>query len=236
MSSAEARTARPDDRTRPLRRDAERNRQRILRAAAEVFTTHGVAATLDDVAHHAGVGVGTVYRRFPDKEALIEALFEERLGTMAGLAEQGLADPDPWGGLVFFLEQAGGLLAGDRGLRQIVMFASYGRDRVGEARARLLPLVTKLVARAQADGSVRSDLRPTDVPLIEFMLAMLAEYAQPVRPGVWRRYLVIILDGLRPSRAAPTALPEPPLSPAEIGAAMQAMPAQARPARPHEPR
>src|SRR5215831_2789794 len=142
MSSADARTAGPDGRPRPLRRDAERNRQRILRAASEVFTTRGLAATLDDVAHHAGVGVGTVYRRFPDKEALIEALFEERLGTMVGL--------------VFFLEQAGSLLAGDRGLRQIVMFASYGRDRVGEARARLLPVVTKLVARAQADGSVRA--------------------------------------------------------------------------------
>src|SRR5215510_15636179 len=224
MSSAEAPTARPGDPPRPLRRDAERNRQRILRAASEVFTTRGVEATLDDVAHHAGVGVGTVYRRFPDKEALIEALFEERLGTMVGLAEQGLANPDPWAGLVFFLERAGGLLAGDRGLRQIVMFAGHGRDRVGEARARLLPVVTQLVTRAQADGSLRADLRPTDVPLIEFMLAMLAEYAQPVRPGVWRRYLVIILDGLRPSRATVTELPEPPLSPAEIGTAMRAMP------------
>jgi hypothetical protein len=107
---------------------------------------------------------------------------------------------------------------------------------VGEARARLLPVVTKLVTRAQADGSVRADLRPTDIPLIEFMLAMTAEYAQPVRPGVWRRYLAIILDGLRPGRATVTALPEPPLSPAEIQAAMHAMPTQARPARPHEPR
>src|SRR5215468_12232436 len=97
---------------RPLRRDAERNRQLILRAASEVFTSRGLQASLDDVAQHAGVGVGTVYRRFPDKEALVEALFEERLDTMAGLAEQGLADPDPWAGLVFFLEEAGGLLAG----------------------------------------------------------------------------------------------------------------------------
>jgi len=236
MSSAEAQTAGPGDRPRPLRRDAERNRRRILRAASEVFTTSGVEATLDDVALQAGVGVGTVYRRFPDKEALIEALFEERLDTMVGLAEEGLAGPDPWAGLVFFLEQAGGLLAGDRGLRQILMFATHGRDRVGEARARLLPAVTELVARAQADGSVRADLRPTDIPLIEFMLAMLAEYARPVRPGVWRRYLAIILDGLRPARATVTALPEPPLSPAEIGTAMREMPARGRPARRHESR
>ena len=235
-ASAEVGTARPDGQPRPLRKDAERNRQRILRAASEVFTTRGVEATLDDIADHAGVGVGTVYRRFPNKEALIEALFAERLGAMVGLAEQGLAHPDPWAGLVFFLEQAGGLLAGDRGLRQILMSATHGRDRVGEVRARLLPVVSKLVARAQADGSVRADLQPTDIPLIEFMLAMLAEYAHPVRPGVWRRYLAIILDGLRPGRATVTPLPEPPLSPAEIGTAMRAMPAGARPARPHEPR
>jgi AcrR family transcriptional regulator len=236
MGSAEVSTAGPDGQPRPLRRDAERNRQRILRAASEVFTTSGVEATLDEIARHAGVGVGTVYRRFPDKEALIEALFEERLGAMVGLAERGVANPDPWSGLVFFLEQAGGLLAGDRGLRQILMFASYGRDRVGQARARLLPVVTELVTRAQADGSVRADLRPTDIPLIEFMLAMLAEYAHPVRPDVWRRYLAIILDGLRPGRATVTPLPEPPLNPAEIGTAMRGMGARGRPARPHQPR
>src|SRR6266566_2146364 len=75
---------------RPLRRDAERNRQRILRAAAEVFTERGLQATLDDVARRAGVGVGTVYRRFPDKEALVEALFTERLDALAGFAELAL--------------------------------------------------------------------------------------------------------------------------------------------------
>jgi AcrR family transcriptional regulator len=163
---------------RPLRRDAARNRQRILRAAAEVFTEHGLQASLDDVARHAGVGVGTVYRRFPDKEALAEALFEERLGALVGLAEQALAEPDEWVGLVSFLENAGALLAADRGLRQIVMFATYSCDRVGEARARLQPVVTKLVTRAQAAGAVRADLRPTDVPLIEFMLAAVADYAR----------------------------------------------------------
>src|SRR5689334_3613864 len=89
---------------RPLRRDAERNRQAILRAAAEVFTTRGLGASLDDVARHAGVGVGTVYRRFPDKESLAEALFEERFEAMAALAEKALAEPDSWTGLVSFLE------------------------------------------------------------------------------------------------------------------------------------
>src|ERR1700722_6347926 len=91
---------------RPLRRDAEQNRQRILRAAAEVFTTRGLQATLDDVARQAGGGVGTVYRRFPDKDSLVEALFEERIQAVADLAEKALAEPDSWDGLVSFLRDA----------------------------------------------------------------------------------------------------------------------------------
>jgi AcrR family transcriptional regulator len=212
------------ERNRPLRRDAERNRQRILTAAAEVFTEQGLAATLDEVARRAGVGVGTVYRRFPDKEALAEELFEDRIDALATLAEDALAEPDEWTALSSFVEQAGTLLAADRGLRQIVMFATYGRDRVGEARARLQPVVSQLVTRAQAAGVVRADLKSTDIPLIEFMLSSVAEYAQHTRPEVWRRYLVLILDGLRPDRTGTTALPEPALSPAEIEEAMRAVP------------
>ncbi|HEX4655858.1 MAG TPA: helix-turn-helix domain-containing protein [Streptosporangiaceae bacterium] len=206
---------------RPLRADAERNRLRILRAAAEVFTERGLQATLDDVAERAGVGVGTVYRRFPDKEALVEALFTERLDTLVHFAEQALAEPDPWAGLATFFEQAASVIAGDRGLRQILMFATYGRDRVDRARAHMLPVVTRLVQRAQEAGDVRADLRPSDVPLIEFMLGAAAEYAGQVRPEIWRRYLALILDALRPSRAATTALPEPALSPDEMVQAMR---------------
>jgi AcrR family transcriptional regulator len=197
------------ERNRPLRRDAERNRQRILTAAAEVFTEQGLAATLDEVARRAGVGVGTVYRRFPDKEALAEELFEDRIDALATLAEDALAEPDEWTALSSFVEQAGTLLAA---------------DRVGEARARLQPVVSQLVTRAQAAGVVRADLKSTDIPLIEFMLSSVAEYAQHTRPEVWRRYLVLILDGLRPDRTGTTALPEPALSPAEIEEAMRAVP------------
>src|SRR5215813_11475739 len=147
---------------RPLRKDAERNRLRILRAAAEVFTEQGLRATLDDVADRAGVGVGTVYRRFPDKEALVEALFTERLDKLVGLAEQALADPDPWAGLVDLLERAATVMAGDRGLRQMLMYATYGHDRAEQARTRMQPVVSKVVERAQAAGVLRADLYPTD--------------------------------------------------------------------------
>jgi AcrR family transcriptional regulator len=215
---------------RPLRRDAERNRQLILRAAAEVFTTRGLQASLDDVARHAGVGVGTVYRRFPDKESLAEALFEERLEAMAALAEKALAEPDSWVGLVSFLEGACTQLATDRGLHQILMFAAYGRDRINRGRDRMRSLVTALVQRAQRDGHLRSDLRPTDVLFIEFMISAAARYAEPVRLEIWRRYLALITDALRPERSGTTSLPEPALRPHEMVAVMRSIPQRPDPA------
>jgi len=210
-----------DQPERPLRRDAERNRQRILRGAAEVFTTRGLQASLDDVARQAGVGVGTVYRRFSDKEALVEALFEERIQAVVLLAERALQEPDPWTGVVRLLEGGVTTLAGDRGMRETLMYATYGRDRVDQARSRLLPVVMQVVERAQRDGSLRADFRPTDIPLTFLMLTTAAEYAGPARPEIWRRYLTLILDGLRPAREAATPLPVAALSPEEVVASMR---------------
>src|SRR6201996_6009941 len=133
---------------RRLRRDAERNRQRILAAAAEVFTEHGLDATLDEVARAAGVGVGTVYRRFPDKESLVAALFRERIDALVEVAEQACAAPDPWQGLVSYLEHIAATMAGDQGLRQLLMFATYDRDQVCYARDLMRPVITCLVERA----------------------------------------------------------------------------------------
>jgi AcrR family transcriptional regulator len=219
-----------DPAARPLRRDAERNRQRILRAAAEVFTARGLHASLDDVAHRAEVGVGTVYRRFPDKESLAEALFEERIEAMGALAEKALAEPDSWVGLLAFLDGACTLLATDRGLQEMVMFATYGRDLTARARARMQPLVTSLVRRAQQDGHLRSDVRPTDMPFIWFMISASASYAEPVRPEIWRRYLTLITDALRPERDGTTPLPEPALEPHEMAVVMRSIPQRPEPA------
>jgi AcrR family transcriptional regulator len=203
-------------RTRPLRRDAERNRQRVLRAAAEVFTERGLEATLDDVARHAGVGVGTVYRRFADKEALVEALFVERVDEIVTAAEHACAEPDPWIALTSFLERVTAIMAGDLGLRQVLMFATYGQDRVACARERLRPVISRIVERAQDQGQLRTDLSPSDISFIGLMLATAAEYAWHARPDIWRRYLALIIDGLRPARQTVTDLPVAPLSPQEM--------------------
>jgi AcrR family transcriptional regulator len=204
------------DPTRPLRRDAERNRQRILRAASEVFTECGLEVSLDEVARQAGVGVGTVYRRFQTKEELVEALFVERIDAIATLAERAAEEPDPWTGLVSFMEQMAEMLASDLGLRQMLMFATYGSDRVDYARQRNAPLVEKLLARAQAAGQVRPDLKTTDIPFIVFVLTEAAAIGRHARPDIWRRYLALVLDGMRPDRDGLTPLPVPALLPDEM--------------------
>ena len=206
---------------RPLRRDAERNRQRVLKAASEVFTECGLEVSLDEVARHAGVGVGTVYRRFRTKEELVEALFDERIDAIAAIGARAAEDPDPWSGLVCFMEQLAEMLAGNLGLRQMLMFATYGRDRVAYARERNAPLVGRLVERAQAAGQVRGDLGPTDIPFIIFTLTQATEFSRHASPELWRRYLALFLDGLRPEREGVTPLPVRAMLPDEMEKAMR---------------
>ena len=210
-----------DDGMRPLRRDAERNRQRILKAASEVFNERGLEVSLDEIARYAGVGVGTVYRRFRSKEELVEALFKERIDSVAALAEEALQAPDPWSGLVCFMEQMAEMMAGDLGLRQMLMFATYGQDRVAYARQRNAPLVQRMVERAQEAGQLRADLRQTDIPFIVFMLADATQLVHSASPGIWRRYLALILDGMRPGREGVTALPVAALLPEEMEKSMR---------------
>jgi AcrR family transcriptional regulator len=196
---------------RPLRRDAERNRQRILQAAGELFAERGLGVTLDDVARRAGVGVGTVYRRFVDKEELIDALFEQRIEVVGALAEESLVHADPWEGLVFFFERGLEAQACDRGLKELLASSVHGRGGVRLARERLRPLVTALFDRAKAAGVLRADATPEDAPLIMMMIGLIIDRTREVEPELWRRYLGLVLDGLRPARDGATALPAPAL-------------------------
>ena len=206
---------------RPLRRDAERNRQRILKAASDVFNERGLDVSLDEIARHAGVGVGTVYRRFQTKEELIEALFMDRLDSVAAIADEAYAASDPWRGLVSFMERMAEIMAGDLGLRQMLMYATYGRDLVAVARQRNEPLIARLVQRAQAAGQLRADIQQTDIPFIVFMLTEAAHLAYAANPGIWRRYLTLIVDGMQPGREDVTPLPVAAMRPDEMEKSMR---------------
>jgi AcrR family transcriptional regulator len=203
-----------------LRRDAALNRQRILRAAREVFATRGLDATLDQVAHHAGLGVGTVYRRFPGKRELIDALFEEEMTEIQAMAERALAEDDPWQGLLRFMEEAHRKQARDRGLREALLGSGHGSERLAEARERVLPVVRGLVERAQAAGQLRADFDHTDLVMLGLMVGAVADYTREVHPDVWRRYLTIMLDGLRAEPAGPSPLHPKPLTDAQLEHAM----------------
>ena len=181
--------------TRPLRRDAQRNRERIIAAALEVFANRGFAATLDDVAHHAGVGVGTVYRRFPTKEALVEAAFTDRLEDMVTLAEEALATPSAWDGLVLFVTTAARMHAADRGLRDAAL--SMDQNHFADVGQHLAPLLEQLVERAHAEGTLRADAGVHDLPIIMAMITDLAQNSTGCRPHLYERYLRLIVDGLR---------------------------------------
>jgi hypothetical protein len=141
---------------------------------------------------------------------------------MVKLAEQALTEPDPWQAFVTYLETATEMMAANIGLRQLMMFATYGKDRVCYAREQMRPVVSRLVERAQASGDLRPDFDASDVKLIAYMLASAAEYAATTQPEVWRRYLAMLIDGLRPARETVTELPVPPLTADDLEAAMGA--------------
>jgi AcrR family transcriptional regulator len=206
---------------RPLRRDAERNRQRILDTAGVLFAERGLGVSLDEIARHAGVGVGTVYRRFPDKEQLIDALFEDRLGEILGAATDSAEMSDPWEALAHFLERSMELQVKDRGLKELLLGTSTAHARIEQAREQIRPIVTALLDRAQQAGVVREDIGVPDLMLLQHAIGESADYTREVAPEAWRRLLSIALDGLRPDRRRPTPMPVPPLSEEQVVCSMR---------------
>lgn len=180
-----------------MRKDAARNRQRVIDAARDLFATRGLDATLNDVAHHGGIGVGTVYRRFPTKEELFEAIFEDAIDEVAALADTGLKFDDSWQGFAWFIEHMCQLTATDRGLREILYGKGGCGNRVDAARTRLVPKIAKLVERTQKDGHLRSGISDTDMPILGLLAGTVSEFAGHVETDLWRRYVAIFLDGLR---------------------------------------
>jgi AcrR family transcriptional regulator len=211
-----------NDPDKPLRADAQRNRQRILDAARELFAQRGLGVTLNEIAHHAGVGVGTVYRRFPDKEQLVDSLFEQRLDDLADLMEAAVQDPDPWHGLCRFMTRALELQASDRAFKEIALGSEDTAQRGAQMRARMLPMATKLVRRAQEAGQLRTDLAPQDLPIMQLVLGTVIDTARDIEPELWRRYLELFLQGIRADPGPPPPMPVPSLTPDQVADVMAA--------------
>jgi AcrR family transcriptional regulator len=182
---------------RPLRADAVRNRARILAAAAEVFAERGLDVTLDDIAHHAGLGVGTVYRRFADRESLIEALFEERMQEAAERMRIAAHAPDAWLALIGEIRATCEVFAADRGLRQVMLSSVHGLELVARGRDRVRLAVEELVERAKETGRLRSDFEATDIPILFLMVSSVIDFAGAIQPELWRRYLNMLIEGMQ---------------------------------------
>lgn len=206
---------------RPLRADAERNRRRILESARVVFADRGLDATLDDVADHARVGIGTVYRRFPSKAHLVDALFVDRLAGCAELVEASADRADAGQALIEVIETLAELHAADRGIREVTFGSTFGNPGLMHSVERLNTAIARLVVRAQDSGAIRPDLNPTDIPVLLVTLGSLAEFGRPFDPQLWRRFLPMVLDGVR-ATGGPTPLTHPPLDLDQLGEAMRA--------------
>ncbi len=206
---------------RPLRADAERNRRRILEAAAELFAERGLQVSLDDVAARAGVGVGTVYRRFADRDALVDAVFQSRVEELLAIRDQARANEDAWEGLKQLIEQAAEFHGRNRALKEL-MFSDPGkREWVEPVRDAMRAATEELIERAQKEGKLRDDFAAFDLPLAILALAAAIEFTEGTDEQSWRRLLTMFFDGMAQSRSAPSELDAEPLTADEVLEAMR---------------
>jgi AcrR family transcriptional regulator len=203
--------------TTALRADAQRNLVRVLDAAREVFAEQGIDAPVTEIADRAGVGVGTIFRRFPTKDDLLVAVVQQRNEMMLAAADDALAHRDPGAGLRKFMEVGAEAYIHDRGFCDATETNVFARQGVREQIDELVKKVGELVTRAQAAGAVRGDLRALDVPVLMMGVAKSGLALEEAAPGAWRRYLGIVFDGLRPECARP--LPRRVISQKEFEAA-----------------
>jgi len=186
-----------------LRADAQRNRARILAAASEVFAERGLEASADEIAARAGVGHATVFRHFPTKDDLVVAILEDRVTELTRAADEAAAGDDAWTGLRRVMEFCGERYAEDRCIIEAAGAESVvGSPRLQAAKHRFHASLDALFRRAQAAGQVRADLDPEDLGAL-LTAALRAVPPGPESGGLWRRYLGVILDGMRPEGASP---------------------------------
>jgi AcrR family transcriptional regulator len=178
-----------------MRSDARKNRERLLAAAGQVFEEKGLEASVADVARAAGVGMGTLYRRFPSKGALIEALVSEVLEATIAMAQEAAAWPDG-GGLEHFLRASSAYQAEHLGC--LPKLWNTDHHLVKTARE----LLAGLLADAQAHGRVRPDLQSTDISLVMWSMRGVLETTRANAPDAWKRHLDLLIAGMRPADAA----------------------------------
>jgi AcrR family transcriptional regulator len=184
---------------RPLRRDAQRNRELLVAAAREVFGARGLDAPLDEIARRAGVAIGTLYNRFPSREELIEAAFLEPLEQAAEIARRAAEFDDPWEGFVLFLEQTCAMQAVNRGFTEVCTRTFAESSPLESIKAATGGIFADLITRAQESGQLRADFRAEDLAIV---LTSTAQSAA-VTPKDWRRTLAFLLDGFRAEAAHP---------------------------------
>ena len=202
-----------------MRSDARRNRERLIASARELFAKRGADVSVEEVTQHAGVGMGTLYRHFPTKEELIDAVLVDAFAGIVDAAERALDEDDAWAGFTGFLEYAVGLHVKNRGLKDVLALRSPGAKHTQAMRERMRPLLRRMIERAQEQGTLRADFTPEDLPVVFWTSARVIDTTAKVAPEYWRRYLSLLLDGLRADAAHP--LPVPPLTSAQLKRATQ---------------
>lgn len=195
---------------RPLRQDAARNRERLVVAAREVFRRRGLDAPLEEIARTAGVAIGTLYNRFPDRGELIDAALGPLAQRAVDLAEQAARAEDPWQGFATLLADSCELSAADRGYADMYRSSIPGTPVIAAAKKRLGALKRTIMTRAQDAGVLRDDVEPGDIALITWGIVGTMDATRDSAPEAWRRHLGLVLDGLRAGAAHP--LPVPPLT------------------------
>ncbi|WP_327308859.1 helix-turn-helix domain-containing protein [Streptomyces sp. NBC_01298] len=198
----------PNDSPKPLRADAVRNIEKIVRAARDVYAELGPDVPLDEVARRAGVGIATLYRRFPDKGALLRAVIDQQFTQdVLPAIDRALTDEDPRRGLASVLEAA---LASAADEHHVLTAARNAGVLSPEVSARFFDALDPLVTRGQRAGVIRGDLVPDDLKRIMSMLVSVLWTMDPAEEG-WRRYVALVMDGLSPAAATPLPHPAPPL-------------------------
>ena len=197
--------------TKTLRSDARRNRERLVASARELFAARGIDVSVEEITHHAGLGMGTLYRHFPTKGELVDAVLDDAFGEIARLADEAAEAEDAWQGLTRFLHGALELHVQNRGVKDLMAARRSGHDA---ARNRIRRLLRRVIDRAQEQGTLRADFTFEDLPPVFWSTARVIETTADVAPDFWRRYLTFFLDGLRAAGATPVTTP--PLTRAQL--------------------